>query len=58
MIALGGRLAVLMVDDRAPASASPRGSGLSYPALAFALNAVYACGHGNDLLYYRMGSAE
>ena len=55
---LAGATALVMVDDRAPVSARPRGSTLTYPALAFALNALYACEHGYDLLYYRMGSAE
>jgi len=51
-----GRISLLMVDDRAPFSGSPRASTLTYPALAFALNAVYSCAHGYDLLYYRMAS--
>ena len=45
--------AIVMADNRAPASTS---SAPTYPALAFALNALYACGHGYDLLYYRMAS--
>lgn len=51
-----GRMALIMVDDRAPTSRRPRASRLSYPALAFALNSMYACGHGYDLIYYRMVS--
>ena len=43
--------AIVMADNRAPTSSTP-----TYPALAFALNALYACGHGYDLLYYRMAS--
>ena len=43
--------AIVMADNRAPSSSTP-----TYPALAFALNALYACGHGYDLLYYRMAS--
>ena len=46
--------AIIMVDNGAPSSASS--STLTYPALAFALNALYACGHGYDLIYYRMSS--
>ena len=42
--------AIVMADNRAPSTASTP----TYPALAFALNALYACGHGHDLLYYRM----
>ena len=44
--------ALVMADNRAPALTSTP----TYPALAFALNALYACGHGYDLLYYRMAS--
>ena len=44
--------AIVMADNRAPALTSTP----TYPALAFALNALYACGHGYDLLYYRMAS--
>ena len=43
--------AIVMADNRAPSSSAP-----TYPARAFALNALYACGHGYDLLYYRMAS--
>ena len=45
--------AIVMADNRAPSTSS---STPTYPALAFALNALYACGHGYDLLYYRMAS--
>ena len=50
--------ALLMADNRAPVLSQPRVGTLTYPALAFALNALYACAHGYDLLYYRMASAE
>ena len=50
--------AVLMADNRAPIVAEPRASTLTYPALGFALNALYACAHGYDLLYYRMTSPD
>ena len=50
--------ALLMADNRPPVLSQPRVSTLTYPALAFALNALYACAHGYDLLYYRMASAE
>ena len=44
--------ALVMADNR-----EPRGDGGgSYPALAFALNALYAARHGYALLYYRMAS--
>jgi hypothetical protein len=51
--------AILMSDNRAPALAAPvHAASLTYPALAFALNALYACKHGYDLLYYQMVSSE
>ena len=43
-----------MSDNRDPVLAKPTGPTLTYPALAFALNALYSCAHGYDLLYYRM----
>ena len=53
-----GRTAVLMADDRPPMSSSsaPTGRALTYPSLAFAINAEYTCRHGYDLLYFQMGS--
>ena len=50
--------AILMADNRMPVVVQPRAGTLTYPALAFALNALYACTHGYDLLYYRMVSPE
>ena len=48
--------AIIMSDNRQPTLSQPRVSTLTYPALAFALNALYACDHGYDLLYYHMAS--
>eukprot|EP00965_Chrysotila_dentata_P060631 2009109-Pleurochrysis_carterae.AAC.2 len=66
--------AIIMSDNRPPimeqmavrastgesggTSSSSSAITLSYPALAFALNAVYACRHGYDVLYYQMGSHQ
>ena len=50
--------AILMSDNRLPLVESPRAGTLTYPALAFALNALYACRHGYDLLYFRMTDAD
>ena len=52
------RTAIVMSDNREPALTSPSAATLAYPSLAFALNALYACRHGYDLLYYRMLSPE
>ena len=48
--------AIVMSDNRPPALGSARATTLSYPALAFAINAIYACEHGYDLLYYQMAA--
>ena len=48
------RVALLMSDNRDAAIRAPSAASLTYPALAFALNALYSCAHGYDLLYYRM----
>lgn len=40
-----------MADTRNP---TPSSGSLAYPMLAFALNALYACRQGYDLLYYRL----
>ena len=46
--------ALLMSDHRAPVIGSGESAALTYPALAFALNALYAARHGYALLYYQM----
>ena len=46
--------ALLMSDNRAPVIRSTESAALTYPALALALNAVYAARHGYALLYYQM----
>ena len=46
--------AVLMSDNRPPVPDRLDAASLTYPALAFALNALYACEHGYDLLFYQM----
>ena len=50
------RAALLMSDNRDATLRAPSAQSLTYPALAFAINALYACSHGYDLLYYRMTS--
>ena len=50
--------ALLMSDNRRPTLTDQPSAGLTYPALAFALNALYACRHGYDLLYYEMVSSS
>ena len=47
---------LLMSDNRDATLRAPSAQSLTYPALAFAINALYACAHGYDLLYYRMTS--
>ena len=46
--------ALLMSDNRPPVLRSTDPAALTYPALAFALNALYAARHGYALLYYQM----
>ena len=46
--------AVLMSDNRPTVPDRLDAASLTYPALAFALNALYACEHGYDLLFYQM----
>ena len=46
--------ALLMSDNRPPVLRSTEPAALTYPALAFALNALYAARHGYALLYYQM----
>lgn len=48
------RVHLVMTDDRSPVLASWAAGELQYPALAYALNALYACGLGYDLTFYRM----
>ncbi|KAL1511435.1 hypothetical protein AB1Y20_006234 [Prymnesium parvum] len=48
------RVALLMTDNRPATLLSPSAHTLTYPALSFALNALYACAHGYDLLYHQM----
>jgi hypothetical protein len=51
------KTAIVMSDHRSPTlGSSARATTLTYPALAFALNAMYACEHGYDLLFYQMAS--
>ena len=49
----GAKIAVVTSDNRSPLLTS-RNAIVSYPALAFALNALYACKHRYDMLYYQM----
>ena len=51
-----GRTAVLMADNRPPIATAPTARTLTYPSLAFAINAEYSCRHGYDLLYFQMAS--
>ena len=48
--------AIVMSDNREPVVTSSDVTALTYPALAFALNALYAAQHGYALLYYRMAA--
>jgi hypothetical protein len=50
------RIALVMMDTR-PAFVPTRAAQPQYPQLAFALNRMYACKHGYDLLYLRMRSS-
>ena len=48
-----------MADNRPPVLSNPHelsSATLTYPMLSFALNALYACGHGYDVWYLRMSS--
>ena len=54
-MSLAARSAIVMMDTR-PAFAHARATP-QYPQLAVALNRLYACKHGYDLLYLRMRKA-
>ena len=52
-------IAIVMADNRPPVLSNPSelsSATLTYPMLSFALNALYACGHGYDVWYLRMSS--
>ena len=52
-------IAIVMADNRPPVLSNPHelsSATLTYPMLSFALNALYACGHGYDVWYLRMSS--
>lgn len=55
---MAANTAILMSDNRPPILTHAGASSLTYPLLAFSLNALYACTHGYDLLYYQMVSSE